>query len=242
MAEDTPEPDHQHWRVDPTPPPAIVRPYQQFDEHQQRLIAHAREQEQIGNAARWEAADAYVELRETGMTLRQIAQAVGKSHVHIGYCLKAVAGNPGYQERPDFQKAYEQAKAPKISAKELVEQQPELREQLTTEEGQARSRREVVFGPDSPYKWDGPETPKPTEAEKAGVGPGGKRLILNTKDEAKRNELLMSLGIETHGALIDIDGVTMRARLELPRSIKIRLDPAPEVDPPVVIPRDPEGD
>lgn len=66
--------------------------------------------ERSGSEARWQAADCYAVLAKRGWSVRRIAERVGKSPSHIGFCNKVVSVYPGRHERPEFQEAYEQAK------------------------------------------------------------------------------------------------------------------------------------
>ena len=79
-----------------------------------QLFDDAIAAEQEASPARWRAADRYAELHERGYSTRQIGERVGKSHVHIVYCLKAVTQVTG--ERGDFQNAYEQAKGVHVAS------------------------------------------------------------------------------------------------------------------------------
>lgn len=78
------------------------------DELFAEALAAEAEADDAESDARWRAADAYAELNRRGYSTRQIGERVGKSHVHVSWCLKAAAVNP--VNRGLFAEHYAEAK------------------------------------------------------------------------------------------------------------------------------------
>ncbi len=83
---------------------------------EQQADAHLAEAE----ALRWQAAELIAAELADGKTQRQLAADIGKSHPHVSYMASVWRrfGNLGYQERPSFNQAYQQAKLAEADADE----------------------------------------------------------------------------------------------------------------------------
>jgi hypothetical protein len=93
-----------------------VRPYAEdvtrVSQRVNEIIHHEAEADRLTAEAsehRWEAARLIVEELVTGKTQRQLAQEIGKSHVHVGAMARVWrthGGNHDYQQAASFNQLY----------------------------------------------------------------------------------------------------------------------------------------
>jgi len=110
-------------------------------------------------SARWEAARLIAEELESGKSKAQVAREISKSEGHVRHMAKVWESYLGTDERPLFNKAYQEAKKPKHTARNDVpitpfEQLPEEPEKEERSVAHAPKRRQITAvssDDDEPY-------------------------------------------------------------------------------------------